>query len=160
MSAVRRGTVRVGRYHGVEDTQEHRILVTTRFEPDVVVAREGAPIRLVFRRGAGSAFRDAVVFPQLGRMVTLPYGVDVRVDFEALPAGRYDFYCPGETPRGTLIVHRARRVPASPDVRHSRARPHQSPMKSAITWAVSVMDGRYTRSSTSCPFSAPTSPAR
>jgi plastocyanin domain-containing protein len=75
-----------------------------RFEPASVVVPSGAPVHLRFRRDTAMAHGDAVIFPTLGRMATLPVGSDVDVTLPELAPGEYPFTASGATPCGTLVV--------------------------------------------------------
>lgn len=75
------------------------------FDPEVLHLPPGAPARVTFRReGFGGWLDDAIVFPALGRLVTLPSNKDVVVEFDALGEGRYEFSCSRGTVRGALVV--------------------------------------------------------
>lgn len=80
------------------------VRVGATFEPDRVQVQGGARARITFRRDGSSASRDAVVFPTLGRLVTLPPDEPVTVEFTELEAGEYGFSCADGTPTGTLVV--------------------------------------------------------
>jgi Cupredoxin-like domain len=47
---------------------------------------------------------EMVVFPSLGRLVTLPAHADVVVELPPLRPGEYDFYFANGAPCGTLVV--------------------------------------------------------
>jgi plastocyanin domain-containing protein len=84
--------------------RQARVFVRGDFEPDLVVTRVGEPLRLVFRRESGPASTERVVFPALGRSVTLPLAEDVP--FEILPQepGEYEFTCQEGILRGRVVV--------------------------------------------------------
>ena len=74
------------------------------FVPDIVVARVGEPLRLVFRRQSGLSCAERIVFPALGRTATLPLGEDVPVEIVPSEPGGYEFTCQDGILRGRLIV--------------------------------------------------------
>ncbi len=79
-------------------------LVTTGMEPRRIPIPAGAHISVTFRCDAVGRYRDAVVFPSLGRLVTLPPHGEVVVDFPPLGAGEYDVCFSDGTPCGTLVA--------------------------------------------------------
>jgi plastocyanin domain-containing protein len=75
------------------------------FDPETLHVPAGSAIRITVRRDRLSGWLDdAIVFPALGRLATLPTNEDVVVEFDALPDGRYAFSCSRGTIRGTLVV--------------------------------------------------------
>jgi hypothetical protein len=74
------------------------------FEPSRVVVRASTSLRLAFRREAATGRRDAVIFPELGRYVSLPLGRDVEVWLGYLSAGEYRFTCPDGELQGSIVV--------------------------------------------------------
>ena len=74
------------------------------FRPDVVRARAGKPIRIVFVREETASCSERVVFPDFGRSTMLPYGEHVLVELPAAPPGIYEFTCAMRMLRGTLVV--------------------------------------------------------
>lgn len=87
-------------------TQVVAIAVTdSGFEPAVVAARAGAPIRFVFDRKTQSACLDAVKIPSLAVAATpLARGAKTVVDVAAARPGTYQFTCGMEMFRGSLVV--------------------------------------------------------
>jgi len=64
----------------------------------------GARASVTFHRDGGGRTRDLVVFPGLGRLVTLPEDADVVVEFPPLLPGEYEFCFTDGAPCGTLVV--------------------------------------------------------
>ena len=83
-----------------------RIVVDGRFKPHTVAVRAGRPCRLVFRREETSPCSEQVVFPSLGRTVTLPAFEDVAIALPALDPGNYSFTCGRSALHGQIIVRR------------------------------------------------------
>jgi plastocyanin domain-containing protein len=80
---------------------ERRIRIGRVCWPEATSAPAGMPVRLTFRREGVARRCAAIVFPALGRLVTLPGDGDVVVDFSGLAAGEYDFSCTCATACGT-----------------------------------------------------------
>ena len=59
---------------------------------------------VTLHRSDGARRGEMVVFPSLGRLVTLPAYADVVVDFPPLDPGEYDVYFADGAPCGTLVV--------------------------------------------------------
>jgi plastocyanin domain-containing protein len=57
-----------------------RVRVHGGYEPAVIHARAGVPLRIVFRREESAACSDRVIFPTLGKSTTLPPYQDVTVE--------------------------------------------------------------------------------
>jgi plastocyanin domain-containing protein len=74
------------------------------FEPSSIVVAGGGPVRLTFHRDTPMSHGDAVVFPTLGRMATLPVGCDVGLDLPSLEPGVYPFTAADATSSGILVV--------------------------------------------------------
>jgi plastocyanin domain-containing protein len=78
--------------------------VRSDFVPDIIVARVGEPLRIVFRRRSGASSAEQVVFPTLGRSATLPLAEDVPFDIVPHEPGEYEFTCQDGILRGRLLV--------------------------------------------------------
>jgi plastocyanin domain-containing protein len=74
------------------------------FVPDVISARVAEPLRIVFRRRNGALAAEQVVFPSLGRSVTLPLAEDVPIDIVAPEPGEHEFMSHDGSLRGRLLV--------------------------------------------------------
>lgn len=74
------------------------------YTPDVIHARAGEPIRLVFVREETASCSERVVFPAFGKSTMLPYGERVLVELPPSPPGAYEFTCAMKMLRGTLLV--------------------------------------------------------
>jgi hypothetical protein len=81
------------------------ICVTDRFEPAEAAAACGdAGVCLRFRRQTSGPAGDVVVFPGLGRLITLPLGCEITVDLGPLDPGEYVFSTWDGGSNGTLVV--------------------------------------------------------
>jgi plastocyanin len=77
------------------------------FEPAVVSAKAGVPIRVTFDRRTHRGCVDAVKIPALAVASTpLPAGQTTVVEIGPARAGTYEFMCGMEMVRGRLIVDR------------------------------------------------------
>jgi plastocyanin domain-containing protein len=72
--------------------------------PDVVYAKAGRPIRIVFLREETAACSERVLFPAFGKSTMLPAGQTVVVELQACPPGAYEFTCAMGILRGRLVV--------------------------------------------------------
>ena len=84
--------------------RQARVDVRSDFVPDIVVARVGEPLRIVFRRQSGASSAEQIVFPALGRSATLPPAEDVPFEIVPLEAGEFEFTCQDGILRGRLLV--------------------------------------------------------
>ena len=74
------------------------------YEPCVIHARAGVPVRLVFLREETASCSEQVVFPDFGKSAMLPPGRKVTVDLAACAPGTYEFTCAMGILRGSLVV--------------------------------------------------------
>lgn len=82
------------------------VLVRVRggFEPSVVYGEPNVPLRIRFRREETSPCSEPVVFPGLGKCVTLPPFEEVAVELVPESPGVYTFTCGLGLLHGRLIV--------------------------------------------------------
>jgi Cu+-exporting ATPase len=83
-----------------------RITVTVRggYSPNMIRARPGVPLELVFDRQESGDCTSRVVFPDLAVSASLPAYQQTTVRLEALAAGSFGFACGMNMIHGTLIV--------------------------------------------------------
>ena len=74
------------------------------YQPNVIYATAGKPIRIVFRREETTPCSASVVFPDFGKSATLPPHEDVAVDLPPSRPGEYAFTCQAGILTGTLVV--------------------------------------------------------
>ena len=122
---------------GPASAQAATVTVAGGYHPDRLLARAGAPLRLVFDRREEGACSERVVFPSLGVEAELAAHDRTVVDLPPLAAGRYEFSCgmgmlhgvveasggDGATGDGTPVAVRPAPVVVPPVVRDSAARP-------------------------------------
>lgn len=77
------------------------------FVPDVIEARPGERLRLVFRREETAPCSERVLIASLGKSVMLPPFEDVAVDLGPLPAGEHEFGCELDVLHGRILVREA-----------------------------------------------------
>jgi len=84
--------------------QEIYVRVKGGYDPDVIVAQAGRPIRLHFNRQETAACSEMVVFPDFDISRKLPAGETVTIDIDPPEAGEYEFSCQMGMIRGRLIA--------------------------------------------------------
>ncbi|HEB75473.1 MAG TPA: cupredoxin domain-containing protein [Nitrospirae bacterium] len=84
--------------------QEVFIRVKGGYDPDVIVAKAGKPLRLVFKREEEASCTEMVVFGAFNKSAKLPPYEEVVVELLPEKPGEYDFSCQMGMIRGKLIV--------------------------------------------------------
>ncbi|MFQ5689990.1 MAG: cupredoxin domain-containing protein [Gemmatimonadota bacterium] len=84
--------------------QEIYIRVKGGYDPDVIVAEAGRPVRLHFNRQETAACSEMVVFPDFDISRTLPAGETVTIDLVPPEPGEYEFSCQMGMIRGRLVA--------------------------------------------------------
>lgn len=87
--------------------QEVRITVKGGYSPDVVVVKQGRPVRLDFYRDETSSCSEDVVFGDFGIARHLPAFQTTPVEFTPDRAGEFTWTCGMNMLRGKLIVQPA-----------------------------------------------------
>lgn len=98
-----------------EPLPEQTIVINGGFAPHTIVLVPARGHRLVFRREETSACSDYVVFPTLGRRVSLPPFEDVAVDLPELSPGSYPITCQRGVLYARIVVRNHRRFAAPGD---------------------------------------------
>jgi plastocyanin domain-containing protein len=83
---------------------EVTITVDGGYSPNVVQAKVGEPLRLVFDRKDDSSCSEEIVMPEFGVRRFLPTGTRTAIDITPTKAGRHQFTCGMGMLRGTVIV--------------------------------------------------------
>jgi Cu+-exporting ATPase len=95
-----------------------RMVVTVRggYSPDVIKARQGVPLEMVFDRQEAGDCTSRVVFPDLMVSAALPAFQQTRVRLTPASAGTFGFACGMNMVHGTLVVEpSAEPEPGHPD---------------------------------------------
>ena len=88
----------------VAGVQEVPITVKGGYTPDVIVVKQGKPVRLLFNRQESSMCSEMVVFDKLGQSAKLPEGETVAIEFTPQEAGEIPFQCQMGMLRGKVVV--------------------------------------------------------
>jgi plastocyanin domain-containing protein len=97
----RREGVQVAEVGGV---QEARIKVKGGYDPDVIVVKQGRPVRLHFNRQESAMCSEMVVFDKIGQSAKLPEGETVTLEFTPEQRGEIPFQCQMGMIRGKVVV--------------------------------------------------------
>lgn len=92
---------------GANAPQEVKITVKGGYSPDVIVVKQGRPVRLDFYRDETASCSDTVVFGDFGIARPLPAFETTAVEFTPDKAGEFTFTCGMHMMRGRLVVEPA-----------------------------------------------------
>ena len=92
---------------GERGVQEIRITVKGGYSPDVIVVKQGIPVRLDFYRDETASCSEQVVFGDFGIARDLPAFQTTPVEFTPESPGEFTFTCGMRMMRGKLIVEPA-----------------------------------------------------
>ena len=84
--------------------QEIKITVKGGYSPDVVVVKEGVPVRLDFYRDETASCSEQVVFGDFGIARDLPAFRTTQIEFTPERKGEFTWTCGMNMLRGKLIV--------------------------------------------------------
>ncbi len=84
--------------------QEIKVTVKGGYAPDVIVVKQGKPVRLDFYRDETSSCTEQVVFGDFGIVRDLPAYKTTPVEFTLDKPGEFTFACGMNMVRGKLIV--------------------------------------------------------
>ena len=87
--------------------QEVDVVVKGGYSPDVIVVREGVPVRLNFYRDETSSCSEQVILGKLGIARDLPAFKTTTVEFTPDEPGEIDFTCGMNMLRGKVVVKSA-----------------------------------------------------
>lgn len=99
----RREGVKVAEVAGVQEVQ---IRVKGGYDPDVIVVKQGKPVRLHFTRQESALCSEMVLFDKIGQSAKLPEGETVSIEFTPQQAGEIPFQCQMGMLRGKVIVEK------------------------------------------------------
>ena len=89
---------------GETGVQEIKVTVKGGYSPDVIVVKQGQPVRLDFYRDETASCSDQVVFGDFGIARDLPAFKTTAIEFTPDKAGEFTFVCGMNMMRGKLIV--------------------------------------------------------
>ena len=92
---------------GARGVQEVKITVKGGYTPDVVVVKQGRPVRLDFYRDETSSCSEQVVFGDFGIARDLPAFRTTPVEFTPDASGEFTWTCGMNMLRGKLVVEPA-----------------------------------------------------
>jgi len=84
--------------------QEIKVTVKGGYSPDVIVVKQGLPVRLQFYRDESSSCTEQVVFGDFGIARSLPAFETTPIEFTPEKTGEFTFACGMNMVRGKLIV--------------------------------------------------------
>ena len=84
--------------------QEIKVTVKGGYSPDVIVVKNGVPVRLNFYRDETSSCSEKVVFGDFGIAKDLPAFKTTPIEFTPEKVGEFTFACGMNMIRGKLIV--------------------------------------------------------
>lgn len=88
--------------------QQIKVTVKGGYSPDVIVVKEGIPVRLEFYRDEASSCTEQVVFGDFGIAKDLPAFQTTPIEFTPDKIGEFTFACGMNMVRGKLIVEASR----------------------------------------------------
>lgn len=89
---------------GESGVQEIQVTVKGGYTPDVIVVKQGKPVRLDFYRDETASCSEQVVFSDFGISRSLPAFKTTAVQFLPDKTGEFTFTCGMNMMRGKLIV--------------------------------------------------------
>jgi plastocyanin domain-containing protein len=84
--------------------QEIKVTVKGGYTPDVIVVRQGKPVRLQFYRDETASCSEQVIFGDFGIAKDLPAFKTTPIEFTPDKAGEFNFACGMNMMRGKVIV--------------------------------------------------------
>ncbi len=95
---------RVAATVAVSGVQEVKVTVKSGYAPDVIVVKQGQPVRLDFNRDETASCSEQVVFGDFGIARDLPAFKTTTVEFTPDKPGEFTFACGMNMIRGKLVV--------------------------------------------------------
>lgn len=89
---------------GQSGTQEITVTVKGGYTPDVIVVKQGKPVRLDFYRDETASCSEQVIFGDFGVARDLPAFKTTSIEFMPDKVGEFTFTCGMNMLRGKLIV--------------------------------------------------------
>jgi len=88
----------------VAGVQEAKIKVKGGYDPDVIVVKQGKPVKLHFTRQESALCSEMVIFDKIGQSAKLPEGETVTIEFTPQAKGEIPFQCQMGMLRGKVVV--------------------------------------------------------
>lgn len=89
---------------GQGGAQEIKVTVKGGYSPDLIVVKQGRPVRLDFYRDETASCSDRVIFGDFGIARDLPAYKTTPIEFTPDRAGEFTFTCGMNMMRGKLVV--------------------------------------------------------
>jgi len=89
---------------GQGGVQEIKVTVKGGYSPDLIVVKQGRPVRLDFYRDETASCSDRVIFGDFGIARDLPAYKTTPIEFTPDKAGEFTFTCGMNMMRGKLVV--------------------------------------------------------
>ena len=80
------------------------VVVQGGYKPDLIVAKRGVPLRLVFDRRETSPCSDEIVLPEFGVRRELPAHVKTELEIVPERTGEFEFTCGMNMLHGKILV--------------------------------------------------------
>ena len=93
-----------------DGVQEVRVVVKGGYSPDVIVVRQGAPVKLDFYRDETASCSEEIVFGDFGIARHLPAFQTTTIEFTPKKSGEFTFTCGMNMMRGKLVVEQSAAV--------------------------------------------------
>lgn len=87
-----------------DGVQEVRVVVKGGYSPDVIVVKQGAPVKLDFYRDETASCSEEIVFGDFGIARHLPAFQTTAIEFTPETPGEFTFTCGMNMMRGKLVV--------------------------------------------------------
>lgn len=84
--------------------QEVKVNVKGGYDPDVIVVKQGKPVRLHFNRQESAMCSEMVIFDKIDLSAKLPEGETVTIEFTPQNKGEIPFQCQMGMLRGKVVV--------------------------------------------------------
>ena len=85
-------------------TQTVTVVVQGGYKPDLIVAKRGVPLRLVFDRREASPCSDEIVLPEFGVRRALPAHATTELRIVPERTGEFEFTCGMNMLHGKILV--------------------------------------------------------
>ena len=89
---------------GEGGAQQVKITVKGGYAPDLIVVKQGRPVRLDFYRDETASCSEEVIFGDFGIARALPAFTTTSIEFTPAKAGEFTFTCGMNMIRGKLVV--------------------------------------------------------